>query len=142
MSESHQEGRQQRLLRKQVMKAIMKPVVVRDKDGNIVGSYTDYRTAKREKPTSKGFTHHEAILEVKSMMSSLPDDQKRQFILTPIQQLDMRDEVKRCKSVQQAVNTINRYIFGDRYDGEMERVDIDPKIRDPYSLDYAVPNMY
>ena len=82
---------------------------------------------------------HKRMVETLTMAAALPDDERKQEILTPAQQLRMRNEVAKCQSVSAAVKVINRYIFGGD-DGLVDKVEINPKIRDPYSLDYAVPH--
>lgn len=83
--------------------------------------------------------HQKRLEEALTLAATMPDGQRRQEILTPSQQIAMRDEVSKCQSVKAAVRCINRYIFkGDT--GEADKIEIHPEVKDPYSLDYSVTN--
>ena len=60
------------------------------------------------------------VSEAPTIISSVSDEEREQQLLTPAQQLAMRDEVKNCKSVNSAVELIHRYIWKVP-DGEAKR---------------------
>ena len=66
------------------------------------------------------------VSEAPTVISSVPDDERAQQLLTPAQQLAMRDEVKKCKSVNSAVEVIHQYIWkvpdGEADDTEDEKL--------------------
>lgn len=69
------------------------------------------------------------VSEAPTVISSVPDDERAQQILTPAQQLAMRDEVKKCKSVNSAVEVIHQYIWKVP-DGAANEIDTDPELSD------------
>ena len=102
--------------------------------------YQDYIQNRRpvEKALAKEMKRKRQLLETKTLMSSQPDEDRSQQSLSPIQMLDLRDRIARSKSVDDAVKIFNKAIFGD--DGEVDKININPKTHDPYALDYAVTN--
>ena len=77
------------------------------------------------------------LAETKTLMANQPDYERKKNGLTPVQLLALRDRVAKCKSVDKAVETINKAIFGDN--GDVDAIDTKPVIND-YRLDYAVTN--
>ena len=83
--------------------------------------------------------HQKRLDEALTLAATMPDGERKQEILTPSQQIAMRDEVAKCQSVKAAVRCINRYIFkGDT--GEADNIEIHPVVKDHYAMDYALSN--
>lgn len=79
--------------------------------------------------------------EEKTFARSVTQERERtQQILTPAQQLEMRKRVASSADIKSALAVIDGYIFGDESDGEVDSIDSNVKLRDPYTLDYAVTN--
>ena len=86
---------------------------------------------------------HTALSEVKTFARlDTPERQRKQQILTPAQQLEMRTRVSKAKDIKSALAIIDGYIFSDESDGEADSIQATATMRDPYSLDYAVTNWY
>ena len=64
--------------------------------------------------------------ETKSLMSMTPLKNRKQQILTPAQQLEMRDEIQKCKSLGEVIRVVDRYIIDKDHDGELDEVAVTP----------------
>ena len=102
--------------------------------------YQDYIQNRRpvEKALAEEMRRKRQLHETKTLMANQPDEDRTQKSLSPAQMLDLRNRIARSKSVDDAVQIMNKAIFGD--DGEVDKININPKMRDPYTLDYAVTN--
>ena len=69
------------------------------------------------------------IKEEPTAVSAVPDIERAQQLLTPVQQLAMRDEIKKCKTVAAAVEVVHRYIW-KMPDGEADEINTDPELSD------------
>ena len=69
------------------------------------------------------------IKEEPTAVSAVPDGERAQQLLTPAQQLAMRDEIKKCKTVAAAVEVVHRYIW-KMPDGEADEINTDPELSD------------
>jgi hypothetical protein len=69
-----------------------------------------------------------------------PESQKKQQILTPAQQLEMRKNIAASASVEDALAVVDLYIFGDETNGDADEIAVSQSIRDAYKLDYGVSN--
>ena len=69
-----------------------------------------------------------------------PESQKKQQILTPAQQLEMRKNVAASASVEDALAIVDLYIFGDETNGDADEIAVSQGDRDAYKLDYGVTN--
>ena len=69
-----------------------------------------------------------AVNEVKTYQHiTTPESQKKQQILTPAQQLEMRRNIAASASVEDALAVVDLYIFGDATNGEADGVDVMPE---------------
>ena len=102
--------------------------------------YQDYIQNRRpvEKAFAEEMRQKRELVEMKTLMANQPDEERSQKSLSPAQMIDLRNRIARSKSVDAAVQIMNKAIFGD--DGEVDKIDINPKMPDPYTLDYAVTN--
>ena len=79
--------------------------------------------------------------EVKTLHHAITKDgERRQQVLTPAQQLELRNAVKSSLTIDDAVAVIDLYIFGDATNGDADEIVRDAAMRDAYKLDYAVTN--
>ena len=69
------------------------------------------------------------LKEKPTAVSAVPDIERAQQLLTPAQQLAMRDEIKKCKTVAAAVEVVHRYIWKVP-DGEADEINTDPELSD------------
>ena len=60
--------------------------------------------------------------ETKSLMSMTPLKDRKQQVLTPAQQLEMRDEISKCKSLGEVIRVVDRYIFDKDHDGDVDEI--------------------
>ena len=69
-----------------------------------------------------------AVNEVKTYQHiTTPESQKKQQILTPAQQLEMRRNIAASASVEDALAVVDLYIFGDATNGEADGIDVMPE---------------
>ena len=54
-------------------------------------------------------------------MSMTPLKDRKQQVLTPAQQLEMRDEISKCRSLAEVIRVVDRYIFDKDHDGEADK---------------------
>ena len=54
-------------------------------------------------------------------MTPLKD--RKQQVLTPAQQLEMRAEIQKCKSLGEVIRVVDRYIFDVDHDGEVDAIE-------------------
>ena len=79
--------------------------------------------------------------EVKTLHHAITKDgERRQQVLTPAQQLELRNAVKSSLTIDDAVAVIDLYIFGDETNGDADEIIRNAAMRDAYKLDYAVTN--
>ena len=67
------------------------------------------------------FNHLTTRNEEKSLMAMTPLKDRKLQVLTPAQQLEMRAEIQKCKSLGEVIRVVDRYIFDVEHDGEVER---------------------
>ena len=53
-------------------------------------------------------------------MSMTPLKDRKQQVLTPAQQLEMRDEISKCRSLGEVIRVVDRYIFDKDHDSEAD----------------------
>ena len=68
------------------------------------------------------FNHLTIRNEEKSLMAMTPLKDRKQQVLTPAQQLEMRAEIQKCKSLGEVIRVVDRYIFDVEHDGEVDEV--------------------
>ena len=68
------------------------------------------------------FNHLTTRNEEKSLMAMTPLKDRKQRVLTPAQQLEMRAEIQKCKSLGEVIRVVDRYIFDVEHDGEVDEV--------------------
>ena len=68
------------------------------------------------------FNHLTIRNEEKSLMAMTPLKDRKQQVLTPAQQLEMRAEMQKCKSLGEVIRVVDRYIFDVEHDGEVDEV--------------------
>ena len=68
---------------------------------------------ERKQETNEVKTFHQAITK---------DSERKQQILTPAQQLEMRKNVAAATSVKDALAVVDQYIFGDRTNGDADEI--------------------
>ena len=54
-------------------------------------------------------------------MTPLKD--RKQQVLTPAQQLEMRAEIQKCKSLGEVIRVVDRYILDVDHDGEVDPIE-------------------
>ena len=64
--------------------------------------------------------------ETKSLMSMTPLKDGKQQVLTPAQQLEMRGEIQKRKSLGEVIRVVDRYIFDKDHDGEVDEIVVTP----------------
>ena len=47
----------------------------------------------------------------------------KQQVLTPAQQLEMREAIQKCKSLGEVIRVIDRYIFDVDHDGDVDEIE-------------------
>ena len=57
-------------------------------------------------------------------MTPLKD--RKQQILSPAQQLEMRGELQKCKSLGEVIRVVDRYIFDKDHDDEVGEIVVTP----------------
>ena len=80
--------------------------------------------------------HQKRLDEALTLAATMPDSERKQEILTPSQQIAMRDEVAKCQSIKAAVRCINRYIFKGGT-GEADKIEIYPEDQYTYHLGHG-----
>ena len=60
--------------------------------------------------------------ETKSLMSMTPLKDRKQQVLTPAQQLEMRYAISKCRSLGEVIRVVDRYIFDKDHDGEVDEI--------------------
>ena len=68
------------------------------------------------------FNHLTTRNEEKSLMAKTPLKDRKQQVLTPAQQLEMREAIQQCKSLGEVIRVVDRYIFDVEHDGEVDEV--------------------
>jgi hypothetical protein len=63
-------------------------------------------------------THPEEL----SMMSTTPLKARNQQVLSPAQQLQMRREIMKCRSLRQVIKVVYKHIFYQDHDGEVDEI--------------------
>ena len=66
------------------------------------------------------FNHLTTRGEEKSLMAMTPLKDRKQQVLTPAQQLEMRETIQQCKSLGEVIRVVDRYIFDKDHDGEAD----------------------
>ena len=56
-------------------------------------------------------------------MSMSPLKDRKQQVLTPAQQLEMRAEIQKCKSLGEVIRVVDRYIFDRDHDGDVDAIE-------------------
>ena len=69
------------------------------------------------------FNHLTIRNEEKSLMSMTPLKDRKQQVLTPAQQLEMRAEIQKCKSLGEVIRVVDRYIFDVDHDGDVDAIE-------------------
>ncbi len=46
-----------------------------------------------------------------------------QQVLTPVQQLEMRAEIQKCKSLGEVIRVVDRFIFDRDHDGDVDAIE-------------------
>ena len=109
--------------------------------------YQDYIQNRRPAEQARAealrakFAAKREVNEVKTLHHAITKDgERRQQVLTPAQQLELRNAVKSSLTIDDAVAVIDLYIFGDATNGDADEIVRDTSMRDAYKLDYAVTN--
>ena len=71
-------------------------------------------------------THHEEL----SLMSTTPLKARKQQVLSPAQQLELRKNIAAATTKDEIMKLIDGAIFGDPDQGEVAPVDLEPTIDD------------
>ena len=69
------------------------------------------------------FNHLTTRNEEKSLMSMTPQKDRKQQVLTPAQQLEMRAEIQKCNSLGEIIRVNDRYIFDKDHDGDIDEIE-------------------
>ena len=69
------------------------------------------------------FNHLTTRNEEKSLMAMTPLKDRKQQVLTPAQQLEMRAEIQKCKSLGEVIRVVDRYIFDKDHDGDVDAIE-------------------
>ena len=69
------------------------------------------------------FNHLTTRNEEKSLMAMTPLKDRKQQVLTPAQQLEMREAIQKCKSLGEVIRVIDRYIFDVDHDGDVDEIE-------------------
>ena len=95
----------------------------------------------RDEALRAKFAAKKSVNEAKTYQHAVtPASQKKQQILTPAQQLEMRKNIAASASVEDALAIVDLYIFGDETNGDADEIIGNAAVRDSYKLDYAVTN--
>lgn len=65
----------------------------------------------RDTKTLNARMQQKRINEALTSISNAPEAEQPQVILTPVQQIELRDAVAKCRTIDQAVKLINKTIF-------------------------------
>ena len=65
------------------------------------------------------FNHPTTRNEEKSLMSMTPLRDRKQQVLKPVQQLEKRAEIEKCKSLGEVICVVDRFIFDRDHDGDV-----------------------
>ncbi|MDA8575345.1 hypothetical protein N9L79_07405 [Alphaproteobacteria bacterium] len=63
-------------------------------------------------------THREEL----SLMSTKPLKARKQQVLSPAQQLQMRREIMKCRSLRTVIKVVDKHIFDQDHDGEVDEI--------------------
>ena len=66
--------------------------------------------------------HLQTWNETKSLMSMTPLKDRKQQVLTPAQQLEMRHAISKCSSLGEVIRVVDRYIFDKDHDGDVDEI--------------------
>ena len=58
-----------------------------------------------------------------AMMSMTPLKDRKQQVLTPAQQLEMREAIQKCKSLGEVIRVVDRYIFDRDHDSDVDAIE-------------------
>lgn len=65
----------------------------------------------RDTKTKNARLQQKRLEEALTSFSNAPEDEQPQIILTPTQQIELRNAVAKCRTIAQAVRVINKAIF-------------------------------
>jgi len=70
--------------------------------------------------------NHLTTRNEETLMSKTPLKDRKQQVLTPAQQLEMREAIQKCTSLGEVIRVVDRYIFAVDHDGEVDETVFKP----------------